>query len=118
MAKVRVYELARDLGLESKDVLERAQELGLEVKTASSGLDEDGVALVRMSYDASAGAASAGAEVGEADASPDEDAAADAAPADAGDAGALRAVSPGCHGCGASGRWPCASAERSLSRVP
>jgi translation initiation factor IF-2 len=43
--------LARDLGLESKDVLERAQELGIEVNTASSGLDEDGVALVRMSYE-------------------------------------------------------------------
>ena len=26
MAKVRIYELARDLGLESKDVLERAKE--------------------------------------------------------------------------------------------
>ncbi|MGI9642239.1 MAG: translation initiation factor IF-2 [Acidimicrobiia bacterium] len=51
MAKTRVYELARDLGLESKDVLERAQELGIEVKTASSGLDEDGVALVTMSYE-------------------------------------------------------------------
>lgn len=51
MAKVRVYELARDLGLESKDVLERAQELGIEVKTASSGLDEDGVALVTVSYE-------------------------------------------------------------------
>lgn len=51
MAKQRVYELARDLGLESKDVLERAQELGVEVKTASSGLDEDSVALVRLSYE-------------------------------------------------------------------
>ncbi len=51
MAKQRVYELARDLGLESKDVLARAQELGLEVKTASSGLDEDGAALVRLSYE-------------------------------------------------------------------
>ena len=55
MAKQRVYELARDLGLESKDVLERAQELGVEVKTASSGLDEDSVALVRMSYEEAAG---------------------------------------------------------------
>ena len=53
MAKVRVYELARELGHESKDVLERAQELGIEVKTASSGLDEDAVALVRMSYEES-----------------------------------------------------------------
>jgi translation initiation factor IF-2 len=51
VAKVRIYELARELGLESKDVLERAQSLGLEVKTASSGLDEDGVALVRTSFD-------------------------------------------------------------------
>ena len=48
---MRVYELARDLGLESKDVLARAQELGIEVKTASSGLDEDEAALVRLSYD-------------------------------------------------------------------
>jgi translation initiation factor IF-2 len=48
---MRVYELARDLGLESKDVLERAIELGIEVKTASSGLDEDAAALVRLSYE-------------------------------------------------------------------
>lgn len=51
MAKTRVYELARELGMESKDVLTRAQELDIEVKTASSGLDEDAAALVRMSYD-------------------------------------------------------------------
>jgi len=51
VAKQRVYELARDLGLESKDVLARAQELGIEVKTASSGLDEDATALVRLSYE-------------------------------------------------------------------
>jgi len=44
---VRVYELARDLGLESKDVLEQAKELGLDVKTASSGLDDEGAELVR-----------------------------------------------------------------------
>jgi len=51
VAKTRVYELARELGRESKDVLSRAQELGIEVKTASSGLDEDAAALVRLSYD-------------------------------------------------------------------
>lgn len=50
MATTRIYEVARDLGLESKDVLERALELGLEVKTASSGLDEAAVAQVRGSY--------------------------------------------------------------------
>ncbi len=46
-----MYELARDLGLDSKDVLARAQELDIEVKTASSGMDEDATALVRMSFD-------------------------------------------------------------------
>ncbi len=48
MAKTRVYELARDLGVDSKDVLDQAQELGLEVKTASSGLDQADVELVKM----------------------------------------------------------------------
>jgi len=50
VSKTRIYELARDLDLESKEVLTRAQELGLEVKTASSGLDEDEAELVRLSY--------------------------------------------------------------------
>ena len=50
MAKVRIYELARELGRESRDVLERAQSLDLEVKTASSGLDDDAAALVRGSF--------------------------------------------------------------------
>ena len=49
LAKTRVYELAKELGVESKEVLARAQELGIEVNTASSGLDEDGVALVKLS---------------------------------------------------------------------
>ncbi|MBT8249180.1 MAG: translation initiation factor IF-2 [Acidimicrobiia bacterium] len=50
MAKIRVYELARELDMESKDVAERARELGFEVKTASSGLDEESAELVRLSY--------------------------------------------------------------------
>ena len=50
VSKTRIYELARDLELESKEVLTRAQELGLEVKTASSGLDDDEAGLVRLSF--------------------------------------------------------------------
>ncbi len=50
MAKTRVYELARDLGVESKDLLTRADELGIEVKTASSGLDEEQAGLLRLSF--------------------------------------------------------------------
>ena len=51
MAKVRVYELARDLDVESKELLARAHDLGVDVKTASSGLDEDAEALLRLSYE-------------------------------------------------------------------
>ena len=56
---MRVYELARDLGKESKDVLARVQELGIDVKTASSGLSDDDAALVRLSYDEEKAAAAA-----------------------------------------------------------
>jgi translation initiation factor IF-2 len=45
---VRVYELARDLGVDSKDLLQQAQDLGIEVKTASSGLDDESAELLRL----------------------------------------------------------------------
>lgn len=48
MAKVRVYELARELGLESKDLLEQAHGLGIEAKTASSSIEESDADLVRL----------------------------------------------------------------------
>jgi translation initiation factor IF-2 len=47
---MRVYELARELGLDSKEVLAQAQELGFEVKTASSGLDDESADLVRLAF--------------------------------------------------------------------
>ncbi len=47
---MRIYELARDLGRESKDVLAQAKELGLDVKTASSGLDDEGADLIRLAF--------------------------------------------------------------------
>jgi translation initiation factor IF-2 len=53
VAKVRVYELARDLGVESKDLLERAKELGFDVKTASSGLEEADAAKLRSAVEES-----------------------------------------------------------------
>jgi translation initiation factor IF-2 len=51
VAKTRVYELARELGMDSKVVLARAQELEIEVKTASSGLEDDAVARVKLSFE-------------------------------------------------------------------
>jgi translation initiation factor IF-2 len=47
---MRVYELARELGVDSKEVLAQAAELGLELKTASSGVDEDGAELLRLAF--------------------------------------------------------------------
>ena len=41
MANVRVFNLARDLNLTSREVTERLKKLGVEVKTASSSVDED-----------------------------------------------------------------------------
>lgn len=47
---MRVYELARDLGVDSKEVLEQAHELGIEVKTASSGVDDESAELIRLAF--------------------------------------------------------------------
>jgi translation initiation factor IF-2 len=47
---MRVYELARELGLDSKEVLAQAQDLGVDVKTASSGLDDESAELVRLAF--------------------------------------------------------------------
>jgi translation initiation factor IF-2 len=41
MGNVRVFNLARDLGLQSQDIIDRLKKLGIDVKTASSSIDED-----------------------------------------------------------------------------
>ena len=41
MGNVRVFQLARDLGLPSQEIIERLKRLGVEVRTASSSIDED-----------------------------------------------------------------------------
>ncbi len=41
MGNVRVFQLARELGLSSHDVIEQLRRLGIEAKTASSSVDED-----------------------------------------------------------------------------
>ena len=46
---MRVYELARELGVDSKEVVARALELGIDVKTASSGLSDQAAESVRVS---------------------------------------------------------------------
>jgi translation initiation factor IF-2 len=50
VAKVRVYELAKELGLESKALLTKLQELGEFVKSASSTLEPPVVRRMRDLY--------------------------------------------------------------------
>ncbi|MDA8165495.1 MAG: translation initiation factor IF-2 [Desulfobacteraceae bacterium] len=47
MGKVRVYELAKDLGLDSKTLTARLIEMGYPVKAHNSTLDEEAVAEIR-----------------------------------------------------------------------
>jgi len=58
---MRAYELARELGVESKEILARAADLGIEIASASSGLDDDTAALIRLSLEEEAAAAAAAA---------------------------------------------------------
>ena len=45
---MRVYELARELKLESSDVLTLAKKLKIKVKAASSNVDSDAAAKIRV----------------------------------------------------------------------
>ena len=47
MAKVRVYELARELNLESKELVEKLKAAGVNIKNYMSTLDEKGVVRAR-----------------------------------------------------------------------
>jgi len=49
MSKIRVYELARDLNLTNKVLLEKLEELEIDVKSHMSSLDDDVVARVKSS---------------------------------------------------------------------
>lgn len=41
MVKVRIHEIAKELGIKSKEVVEKATDIGLSVKSASSAINSD-----------------------------------------------------------------------------
>ncbi len=47
MAKMRIHELSKELSVSSKDIIAILSDNGIEGKTASSGLDDDQVAMVK-----------------------------------------------------------------------
>jgi translation initiation factor IF-2 len=47
MAKIRVYELARDLNLTNQELVDKISDLGIEVTSHMSSLDDEAVASIK-----------------------------------------------------------------------
>ena len=50
MGKIKIHEIAKKLGLNSKEVLDRAKELGMDVKTHLSGVEESEARKIEESF--------------------------------------------------------------------
>lgn len=50
MAKIKVHELAKELGMSSKDMISFLQEKGVEVKAAQSSVEEDAADMARKAF--------------------------------------------------------------------
>lgn len=50
MAKMKVHELAKELGIQSKDIITYLNGKGMEVKAAQSSIEDEAIALVRGQY--------------------------------------------------------------------
>ena len=50
MGKIKIHEIAKKLGVNSKEVLEKAQELGLDVKTHMSSVDESDAKKIEAKF--------------------------------------------------------------------
>ncbi|NNJ08179.1 translation initiation factor IF-2, partial [Streptomyces sp. PKU-MA01144] len=93
MAKVRVYELAKEFGVESKVVMAKLQELGEFVRSASSTIEAPVVRKLTDAFQQGSGGSPAKRSAGK-PAAPRKSAPAKPAPAAEGRAGAAPAPSP------------------------
>ena len=50
MAKIKVHELAKELEIQSKEVIAFLQEKGYEVQAAQSSIEDDAIALVKEKF--------------------------------------------------------------------
>ena len=55
MAKTKVFELAKELGIHSKDVITFLQGKGVEAKAAQSSIEDDATAMVKKHFGKSEG---------------------------------------------------------------
>ena len=47
LGKVKIHEIAKQTGLTSKEIIEKANELGIEAKTHMSGVDEQEASKIK-----------------------------------------------------------------------
>ena len=50
MSKKRLYEIAKEIGKESKEIVKRAKDLGIEVKSHASSVEEDVAKRIKASF--------------------------------------------------------------------
>ena len=50
MAKIRVHELAKELGKENKDIISALQKIGVEVKSHMSNVEEEEAGRIRAAF--------------------------------------------------------------------
>ena len=50
MGKIKIHEIAKKLGVNSKEVLEKAIELGMEVKTHMSSVSEEEAKILETKF--------------------------------------------------------------------
>ena len=59
MSKQRLYEIAKELGKESKEIVAKAKELGLDVKSHSSSVEADAASRIKSAFSGKAAAPAA-----------------------------------------------------------
>ena len=50
MAKQKIHELAKELGISSKEVLQKAKELGIEVASHLSNVDDEQIKKIKNAF--------------------------------------------------------------------
>ena len=74
MAKMKVHELAKELGIQSKEIIGLLQDKGYEIKAAASGLEEEHINIVMSAFAKNGSEAKATGEAKEAEAPKTEEA--------------------------------------------
>ena len=94
MSKVRLYEIAKELGKESKEVVARAKELGFDVKSHSSSVEADAGERIKSSFKKAAAPQATAEKPAAAQPSPQKTPAKEAAPVKAEQTEAKVAANP------------------------